>query len=287
MKANFAKSLKAVLVHEGGYVNHPADPGGATNFGVTQKVYDAWRVGRGDAKRSVKGIDKAEVEAIFRRQYWDAVSGDELPAGIDYVVFDGAVNSGPSQSIKWLQRALSGYTGPIDGVLGVRTLRRVREDEDHDALVARICDRRMAFLKALKTWKVFGKGWTKRVAGVKAMGQAMATGKLVTKAMMEGAGDEGAAKAPVADASAPPAKGGADAVAGTGATLTGGGITGFGLTEKLNDAQSQLQPLVEYSTTIAYLSAGLVTAGILFLLGGLGWRAYATLRAKRLAAAVG
>ncbi len=287
MKANFPKSLKAVLVHEGGYSNNKSDPGGPTMRGITQKVYDAWRVGRGLEKRPVRQIDNAEISKIYEIQYWQACQCDDLPSGIDYVVFDGAVNSGPAQSIKWLQRALTGYTGPIDGVLGVRTLRRVKEDDNHDALVARICERRMAFLKALRTWPVFGKGWSKRVAGVKAMGQAMATGKIVTKAMVAAETDEGAAKAPVADASAPPAKGGGDAAIGGGATLTGGGITGIGLTEKINDAQGQLQPLVEYSSTIAYLSAGLVLVGIVFLVGGLGWRAYATLRARRLEAAVG
>ena len=213
MKANFSKALKAVLVHEGGYVNYPKDPGGATNFGVTQKVYNAWRVKRGEDVRPVKQIDKAEVAEIYRKNYWDAVQGDDMPNGVDYVLFDGAVNSGPLQAIKWLQRSLDGYTGAIDGVMGLRTLRRVMEDDDNDALITRMCTHRMAFLKVLKTWPVFGKGWSKRVAGVEAMGLAMASGKQAPKIAFV---PDGAAKAPEAEVAVPPAKGGADAATGVG-----------------------------------------------------------------------
>src|SRR5688500_6264664 len=113
MQNRFEECLKLVLVHEGGYANHPKDPGGATNFGVTQRVYDGYRLKAGVAKRSVKEITKTEVSAIYKRQYWDLIDGDELPAGVDYVVFDGAVNSGCGQSVKWLQRALPEYKGPI------------------------------------------------------------------------------------------------------------------------------------------------------------------------------
>ncbi|WP_246677573.1 glycosyl hydrolase 108 family protein [Mesorhizobium sp. B2-3-12] len=104
-----------MLAHEGGYSNHPADPGGATMKGVTQRVYDGYRKSKGLSTRSVKGIQTAELNEIYDRQYWDAVKGDLLPAGVDYVVFDGAVNSGPGRSIMWLQQALRpAYKGPID-----------------------------------------------------------------------------------------------------------------------------------------------------------------------------
>lgn len=282
MKANFQKALKAVLVHEGGYVNHPRDPGGATNFGVTQKVYDAWRVGRGLQPRSVKQIDKAETAKIYEVQYWQAVGGDELPNGVDYVVFDYAVNSGPSRAIKGLQKALKGYTGPIDGILGVRTLRRVKEDENNDALVDRICDGRMAFLKQLNTWSVFGAGWSKRVKGVRAMGQAMATGKDIPKALLQSA--SGQERAPDADVSTAPTKGPGDAVTGAGITVATTGTGGLGF---LNEATEKIQPLADYSTTIATILAGLIVAGVALTLGGLGWRSYATWRAKKIAQATG
>ncbi|WP_404927166.1 glycoside hydrolase family 108 protein [Mesorhizobium sp. ORM16] len=135
------ESLAKVLAHEGGYVNHPADPGGPTNKGVTQRVYDGYRKGKGLAKRSVKSITMDEVGEIYDRQYWDAVKGDLLPDGVDYVVFDGGVNSGPGRSIMWLQQALRPiYTGPIDGVMGVGTLAALKAVNNNDALIDRICD---------------------------------------------------------------------------------------------------------------------------------------------------
>ena len=115
----YNEALKRVLVHEGGYVNDPRDPGGATMKGVTQRTYDGYRKRLGLPSRPVSQITSAEVGEIYRRQYWAAVRGDELPAGIDYVLFDGAVNSGPVQSIKWLQRALG---VSVDGVLGEATV---------------------------------------------------------------------------------------------------------------------------------------------------------------------
>lgn len=107
----------------------------------------------------MKQMTPVERDDIYDRQYWDAVKADQLPAGVDYVVFDGAVNSGPMQSIKWLQRALQPvYTGQIDGVMGLATLAALNATNNHDALVDRICDRRLAFLKALRTWCTFGRG---------------------------------------------------------------------------------------------------------------------------------
>ncbi|RWK20700.1 MAG: N-acetylmuramidase, partial [Mesorhizobium sp.] len=162
------ESLARVLAHEGGYSNHPADPGGATMKGVTQRVYDAYRKSKGLALRSVKRITGQELFEIYDRQYWDAVKGDLLPSGVDYVVFDGAVNSGPKQSIIWLQRALGPlYKGRLDGVMGVGTIAAVQACNDHDALIDRICDQRLIFLQHLNTWPVFGRGWSSRVAEVR------------------------------------------------------------------------------------------------------------------------
>lgn len=98
----YSDALSRVLVHEAGYVNDPRDPGGATMKGVTQRTYDGYRKRNGLALRPVRQITPTEVGEIYRRSYWAAIHGDTLPAGVDYVVFDGAVNSGPSQSIKWL-----------------------------------------------------------------------------------------------------------------------------------------------------------------------------------------
>lgn len=159
---NYPKALTLILVHEGGYVNHPRDPGGATNKGVTQRVYDAYRKARGERLRSVKSIDKAEVGDIYKKQYWDAVRGDDLPGGVDYAVFDFAINSGPRRAIKYLQNAVSAVP---DGVLGSKTLAAVRA-ADASRLINALCTARQKYLESLDTFAVFGKGWTRRVAEV-------------------------------------------------------------------------------------------------------------------------
>lgn len=170
MKVNFKPSLAAVLVHEGGFSNHPKDPGGATMRGVTQRVYDAFRKNAGKSQQSVRNITDDEIEAIYYQQYWLAVKADNLPAGLDYAVFDYAVNSGPARAIKHLQEVL-GTTQ--DGIMGNVTVATACEKDPAKTIDA-LCDRRMAFLKALETWPTFGKGWTTRVAGVRAKALDMA-----------------------------------------------------------------------------------------------------------------
>jgi lysozyme family protein len=162
MKANFKPSLASVLVHEGGYSNHPKDPGGATMKGVTQRVYDAYRRNAGKELQTVRNIFPDEVEAIYYQQYWLAVRADNLPSGLDYAVFDYAVNSGPSRAIKHLQEVL-GVTA--DGIMGNVTIARASEPVIKDKIRA-LCERRMLFLKGLPTWGTFGKGWSRRVDGV-------------------------------------------------------------------------------------------------------------------------
>lgn len=169
MNANYPAALAAVLVHEGGYVNHPRDPGGATNRGVTQRVYDDFRAARGLVLRSVKHIQQAEVEAIYKRQYWDAVKGDDLPAGVDYCVFDLAVNSGVNRASRFLQRA----TGVAeDGKIGPVTIAAAKNIPPR-LLADTICDERICFLKSLGTFGIFGKGWTRRVSEVREHSKGM------------------------------------------------------------------------------------------------------------------
>lgn len=163
MKDNIELSMAWMLAHEGGYVNHPKDPGGATNLGVTQRVYDMYRRRSGQATRSVRAIAPDEVAEIYKAQYWDAVRGDELPSGVDYAVFDYAVNSGPKRAIMELQRVIG---AGVDGVIGMETVGKAREMDPFD-LIEALCNRRMAFLRSLKHWKTFGRGWTARVMGVK------------------------------------------------------------------------------------------------------------------------
>lgn len=188
--SNFEPSLKRVLVHEGGYSNHPADPGGVTLEGVIQRVYDGWRRKQGLKSRPLtaamrkEAVWQKERNAIYRAQYWDASRCDELPIGVDYCVFDGSVNSGPVQSGKWLQRALKKagvYKGGVDGHIGAGTVDAANKHPDHDQLVADICAERMAMLRSLRTWSTFGTGWTRRVNDVKKGGQAWAAGRTAPK----------------------------------------------------------------------------------------------------------
>lgn len=167
MRDNFQKSLDLVLQHEGGFVNHPADPGGATNKGITQAVYDAYRRNQGLSKQSVLHIRNDEVANIYRTQYWNAVRGDDLPAGVDYAVFDYAVNSGAKRAKEELQRTLGGVD--VDGQIGDLTLAAVREacseGTGEEDLILDYCARRTRFLKSLKTYATFGRGWMRRVNG--------------------------------------------------------------------------------------------------------------------------
>jgi lysozyme family protein len=172
MKANFDDALKLVLAHEGGYVNHPKDPGGATNRGVTQATFTAWLRRNGLQSRDVRSITHDEIRAIYRTQYWDMVVGDELPDGVDYAVFDFAVNSGPSRAVKFTQAIVKEEQ---DGALGSLTLAAIL-NADPVGLCADLCDNRLAWLKRLSTFSTFGRGWTRRVQAVRARSIDMARG---------------------------------------------------------------------------------------------------------------
>jgi len=161
MNSNFDEALRLVLAHEGGYVNDPHDRGGETNKGITKAVYDAYRKTRGRPIQSVKFITEDEVKAIYKFQYWDRVQGDLLPRGLDYAMFDYAVNSGVGRAAKHLQ----GVIGvPADGVIGALTLSAIKSPV---ATINALCDRRVSFLRNLDTFWRFGKGWTRRVADVR------------------------------------------------------------------------------------------------------------------------
>jgi len=173
MIENFHNSLRWVLEHEGGYVNHPDDPGGATNRGVTQRVYDGYRKRKQKPTQSVLEITSDEVTDIYRRQYWSAVRGDELPAGLDYCVFDFAVNSGPRRAIQFMQREL-GVSD--DGIIGEITMGEIDRLSPTNVghVCSAICTDRLAWLKRLRHWSTFGRGWTRRVEDVRKRSVALA-----------------------------------------------------------------------------------------------------------------
>jgi lysozyme family protein len=162
MKENFDFALTEVLKHEGGYVNHPRDPGGATNRGVTQATYDRYRRSRALIPRDVRHITWVELKNIYKNEYWHRVRGDDLPDGLDLAVFDFAVNSGPARAAQFLQR-LAG--AEADGLIGPATLRAVADHRG--GLIDLLCDTRLSFLKSLKHWDTFGKGWSRRIESVR------------------------------------------------------------------------------------------------------------------------
>jgi lysozyme family protein len=168
VKKNFDLCLVKVLAYEGGYVNHPKDPGGATNKGVTQAVYNEWRKSKRLLQRSVKLITWEEIREIYRKLYWDKVRGDELPSGVDLAVFDFAVNSGVSRAIRYLQIAVG---VEVDGLLGPASMAAVNRKQS--GLVDRMCNARLTFLRGLSHWTTFGRGWGRRVESVRSTSNSM------------------------------------------------------------------------------------------------------------------
>lgn len=162
MLSNFNRSLQLLLQHEGNFVNHPSDPGGMTNLGVTAKVWESW-VGHPVDEKQMRALTPNDVAPLYKRKYWDACGADELVSGVDYAVFDYAVNSGVGRAVKTLQ-ACAGVS--IDGGIGPVTLAAVNKENPKE-LIEKICSKRLDFLKSLGTFSVFGKGWERRVNEVK------------------------------------------------------------------------------------------------------------------------
>ena len=159
--------LAKILEHEGGYVDHPSDPGGATNMGITHKTLARWR-GIDPwwdlPKSEVRALERAEAAAIYKALYWERCKAGSLPVGLDLAVFDYGVNSGPDRAVRVLQ-ALVGVVQ--DGFVGPLTLAAV-ERRDTRALIEALCGQRMGFLQRLANWASFGRGWTSRVSDIRA-----------------------------------------------------------------------------------------------------------------------
>jgi lysozyme family protein len=168
MKDNFPKALAAVLVHEGGFSNHSADPGGITNLGCTKAVWEE-HCGHPVDEKAMRALTPNDVGPLYRQKYWNKVCADDLPTGVDYIVFDAAINSGPGRAAKWLQACVG--VEP-DGGIGQKTLAAVRAF-DAKTLVDDFGKRRLSFMMDLPTWDTFGKGWSRRVLEVTATGKQM------------------------------------------------------------------------------------------------------------------
>lgn len=157
MKQNFDKCLEMLLHHEGGFVNHPKDPGGMTNLGVTKAVYDAW-TGKERSEAEMRALTPADVAPIYRKNYWDKVRGDDLPSGVDWCAFDWAVNSGSKRPAKAIQKAVGAKQ---DGAIGPMTLQAVANEEP-DKIIEAVYHTRQRFYERLSTFETFGRGWTRR-----------------------------------------------------------------------------------------------------------------------------
>ena len=157
MKENFDKCLKMLLSHEGGFVNHPEDPGGIKNLGVTKKVYDEW-IGRESTEQEMRDLTPDDVAPIYKKNYWDRIKGDSLPSGLDWACFDWCVNSGSGRPAKAVQRAVG---ATADGAIGPATLGLIME-KDPKFIIEYVHDVRQDFYKSLKTFETFGRGWTRR-----------------------------------------------------------------------------------------------------------------------------
>jgi len=169
MKSNFEDCLARVLASEGGFVNNPADPGGMTNLGCTKSTWEEF-VGHPVSEADMRALTPDDVAPLYQRKYWDKVSGDLLPSGLDYAVFDAAINSGPGRAVKWLQE-VAGV--PADGAIGPKTLAAIA-DFTPTNLIAHYNDKRLQFLESLPTWPTFGKGWGNRVAHVQSVASMLA-----------------------------------------------------------------------------------------------------------------
>lgn len=214
---NFTNCLPVTLAYEGGWADHPRDPGGATMKGITLAVYRAYRPAA--TKADLRAISDIEVEMIYRNGYWKPIRGDDLPPGVDLATFDFGVNSGTSRAAKYLQRAVG---VDADGKIGNVTIAAVRSANGRE-VIQRLCGMRLSFVRSLSIFDAFGKGWSRRIANVEAKAVAMflAAGPMTEPAVKSALKAEAASAQDQASASqqravntgaAGGAAGGADAV---------------------------------------------------------------------------
>jgi lysozyme family protein len=163
MRHNWDEALLHILKYEGGYVNHPSDPGGMTNLGVTKRVWEEW-TGKPATEADMRALTPEMVGPLYKTRYWDAVRGDDLPSGVDLCVFDAAVNAGVGRASKFLQQAV-GVTA--DGQIGPKTLAAITA-KPADEVIDEFCALREAHYKSLSTFDTFGKGWMRRLGSVEA-----------------------------------------------------------------------------------------------------------------------
>ncbi|MBP0581875.1 glycoside hydrolase family 108 protein [Labrys sp. LIt4] len=267
MSETLAQTIKLVFGSEGGYVNHPRDPGGATKYGITAATLGAARrLGRKATPDEVKGLTLAEAARILDRQYAQPLRYRELPAGLDYALFDYAVNSGPAQAVKTLQRLLA---VEADGILGLKTLEAIRKHEIA-SLIDSLQDARLRFLRGLKTWPTFGRGWSARIAHVRETALHLADG-VATAIPQPPAGLETATPADAKVSSTITGKGTIVATIGTASATIGA-------------AKDALQPITGNGGVVDIVFALLVAGGSVAAIAGLVVIAYRQARHREASA---
>lgn len=164
MQKNFDQCFKWLMEHEGGFCDDSAlgDSGGMTTWGVTHIDWAKW-TGKEPTRAQMKALKQSDVKPLYKAYYWDILKCDDLPSGLDYAIFDYGVNSGIYRAAKVLQRLL-GVT--VDGIIGKETLKAVK-NVDGVALAQKVCDERLGFLRSLRIFRNFGRGWTARVNEVR------------------------------------------------------------------------------------------------------------------------
>ncbi len=252
MKNNFNRVVDLGFLYEGGFVNDPDDPGGATNFGITYRTLSAYR-GRSCSVSDVKALQKAEAREIYRLNYWNVIRGDELPSGVDEATYDYTINSGPVKAVKDLQIVLG--LRP-DGHMGAVTLEALK-DADAAEVVRKLCARRLAFMRSLRTFKKFGKGWTARVRSCERIAIGMATGTNVTQFTVIGDELLGNAKADPRDV-----RTFMKTLSGAGQLVAASGISGEAAVEQVKNAADQLSAFQDALPYVKYLCIALTIAGV-------------------------
>jgi lysozyme family protein len=161
----FSFCLTVVLEHEGGYVNHPSDPGGMTNLGVTARTWAEWTKQFVDdiTEKDMKSLTVADVAPLYKEKYWRRIDGDLLPTGVDLSMFDMAVNAGPSRAVRLMQQMLRDCT--VDGIIGPQTIGAIKEEylDDPEGVISDYAHQREIYYRQLPHFSTFGKGWLKRV----------------------------------------------------------------------------------------------------------------------------
>lgn len=267
MADRFSICLAETLKWEGGYSDHPADPGGPTMNGIIQRVYDGWRDQMGLPRRPVREIEPRERDAIYRQNYWTAVRGDELPPGIDVAVYDFGVNSGPPRAVRALQKALG--INP-DGHVGPATI-AAAQAADPAAVVQALMTERRRFLRQVKTFGVFGKGWMRRCDGIEAASLACcripSAFDRAWETSIAGPLDDADAQSETQGRATPPAAASSLAETSTSTVQTGQIAIGSGvsITQGLEMAErverlGMVQAIMQSPVTLALVVCGLVIA---------------------------